>query len=173
LKEPPKDLYDSYDIAMQQIEAQNEDNRKTAHSTIIWVTNAKRPLTVSELTVALAIKPGARRLNEDYLLDIETILAVCMGLVIVDENLKVVRLVHYTTQQYFDSIQALLFPDAQTEITCTLLTFLAFDGYPDSSWKSGNLPPLVEYSQYCLAHAAGQPEVQLGEILLRFLDRAF
>ncbi|KAJ7864245.1 hypothetical protein B0H14DRAFT_2348550, partial [Mycena olivaceomarginata] len=91
LKEPPKDLYDSYDIAMQQIEAQNEDNRKTAHSTLIWVANAKQPLTVSELTVALAIKPGARRLDEDYLLDIETVLAVCAGLVIVDKETFVVR----------------------------------------------------------------------------------
>ncbi|KAF7369563.1 ANK-REP-REGION domain-containing protein [Mycena venus] len=174
LKEPPKNLYDSYDLAMQQIEAQNEDNRKTAHSTLIWVANAKRPLTVSELTVALAIKPGAQSLNEDYLLDIETVLAVCAGLVIVDENLNMVRLVHYTTQEYLDSIQAQLFPHAQTEITYTLLTLLAFDGYPESAWASHltELPPLIEYSQYCLAHAAGQPEIQLRDMLLRFLGQA-
>jgi ankyrin repeat protein len=84
----------------------------------------------------------------------------------------VVRLVHYTTQEYLDKIQAEKFPNAQMEITRTLLTFLAFDGYPDPSWKSGNLPPLVKYSQYCLAHVAGQPEVQLREMLLRFLGQA-
>ncbi|KAJ7019611.1 ankyrin repeat-containing domain protein [Mycena alexandri] len=176
LEEPPRDLYDSYAVVMQQIEAQNEDNRKTAHSTLIWVVNAKRPLTVSELTVALAIKPGAKSLNEDYLLDIETVLAVCAGLVIVDKESSVVRLVHYTTQEYLDSIQAQLFPDAQTEITCTLLTFLNFDGYPDSSWTSlqmKDLPSLVEYSQYCLAHATGRGEVHLRKILLEFLRGAF
>ncbi|KAJ7742082.1 ankyrin repeat-containing domain protein [Mycena metata] len=173
LKEAPKDLYDSYHLAMQQIEAQNEDNRKTARSTLIWVANAKRLLTVSELTTALAIKPGARCLDEDYLLNIETVLAVCAGLVIVDKESSVVRLVHYTTQQYLDSIQAVLFPDAQTEITHTLLTFLAFDKYPHTYWKPWDLPPLAEYSQYCLAHAAGQPEAQLREILLKFLDGAF
>ncbi|KAJ7742073.1 hypothetical protein B0H16DRAFT_1728330 [Mycena metata] len=173
LKEAPKDLYDTYHLAMQQIEVQNEDNRKTARSTLIWVANAKRLLTVSELTTALAIRPGARCLDEDYLLDIETVLAICAGLVIVDKESSVVRLVHYTTQQYLDSIQAVLFPDAQTEITCTLLTFLAFDGYPDPSWDLEDLPPLAEYSQHCLAHAAGQPEVQLREILLKFLDWAF
>jgi hypothetical protein len=90
----------------------------------------------------------------------------------VDKESSVVRLVHYTTQEYLDKIQTEKFPDAQTEITRTLLTFLAFDGYPDSSWKSGNLPPLVEYSQYCLAHAAGQPEDQLKENLLAFLGQA-
>ncbi|KAF8128073.1 hypothetical protein K438DRAFT_1431058, partial [Mycena galopus ATCC 62051] len=90
------------------------------------VTNAKRSLTVSELTVALAIRRSAWSLNKDDLLDIETILAVCAGLVIVDETLRIVRLVHYTTQEYLDSIQAQKFPDAQTEITSTLLTYLAF-----------------------------------------------
>jgi hypothetical protein len=84
-----------------------------------------------------------------------------------------VRLVHYTTQEYLDSIQAWLFPDAQTEITRTLLTFFNFDGYPDPSWAYSQLPPLVGYSQYCLAHAAGQPEVQLRKVLLEFLREAF
>ncbi|KAJ7016332.1 hypothetical protein C8F04DRAFT_1202503 [Mycena alexandri] len=173
LKEAPKDLYDSYHIALQQIEAQNEDNRKTARSTLLWVANAKRLLTVSELTTALAIKPGARSIDEDYLLDIETVLAVCAGLVTVDKESSVVRLVHYTTQEYLDKIQAEKFPDAQTEMTHTLLTFLTLDGYPDTSWDFEDLPPLAEYSQYCIAHAAGQAEVQLREILLKFLDWAF
>ncbi|KAJ6605260.1 ankyrin repeat-containing domain protein [Mycena vulgaris] len=171
LKHLPKSLDDSYDIAMQRIEAQNEEDRKTAHSALTWVANARRPLTVSEITVALAIEPGARQLDEENILDIEIILAVCAGLVIVDERLSVVRLVHYTTQKYLDSIQAERFPDAQTEITHTLLTLLAFDGFPDSSWSRWNidLPPLIKYSQYCLAHAAGRPEGQLRNMLLEFL----
>ncbi|KAJ6487291.1 ankyrin repeat domain-containing protein, partial [Mycena vulgaris] len=169
----PESLYDSYEIAIQRIDAQSNADRKTAHSAITWVANAKRPLTVEELQVALAVKPGMRKLDEEEdLTDIDIILSVCAGLVIVDRESSVVRLVHYTTQEYLDSIQTLLFPDAQTEITCTLLTFLAFDGYPDASWELGNPPPLVEYSQYCLAHAAGQPEIQLREILISFLGRA-
>ncbi|KAJ6487307.1 ankyrin repeat-containing domain protein, partial [Mycena vulgaris] len=170
----PESLYGSYEIAIQRIDAQSNADRKTAHSTMTWVANAKRPLTVKELQVALAVEPGMRKLDEEEdLTDIDIVLSVCAGLVIVDRESSVVRLVHYTTQEYLDSIQALLFPDAQTEITCTLLTFLAFDGYPNSSWDLENLPPLVEYSQYCLAHAAGQPEIQLREILLSFLDLAF
>ncbi|KAJ6596404.1 hypothetical protein DFH09DRAFT_1407609 [Mycena vulgaris] len=143
----PEDLYGSYDIAIQRIDAQSNADRKTAHSTITWVVNAKRPLTVEELQVALAVKPGMQKLDEEEdLADIDIILSVCAGLVIVDKESSVVRLVHYTTQEYLDSIQAQKFPDAQTEITRTLLTFLAFDGYPNSSWNLENLPPLVEYS---------------------------
>ncbi|KAJ6592423.1 ankyrin repeat-containing domain protein [Mycena capillaripes] len=169
----PEDLYGSYDIAMQRIDAQNKEDRKTARSTIIWVANAKRPLTIEELQIALAVEPDMQQVNDENLMDIDIILSVCAGLVIVDKESSVVRLVHYTTQEYLDSIQAQDFPDAQTEITCTLLTFLALDGYPDPSWKKWKLPPLVEYSQYCLAHAAGQPEAQLRKTLLKFLGQAF
>jgi ankyrin repeat protein len=169
LKSLPKDLYDSYDNAMKRIEEQNEEDRHIAHSALIWVVNARRPLTVAELRVALAVEPGAQELDDDNLLDIEIILAVCAGLVIVDEQLSVVRLVHYTAQEYFESIQPQRFPDAQTEITRTLLTFLSFDCSMNSSWVySQDLPPLVEYSQYCLMHAIGPPEIALRNMILEF-----
>ncbi|KAF8180043.1 hypothetical protein K438DRAFT_1603145, partial [Mycena galopus ATCC 62051] len=100
LQKLPRTLDDSYNTAMERIEAQNEDNRKTAHSTLVWVANAKRPLKVSEITAALAIEPGDRQLHKENVRDIEIILSVCAGLVILDEQLKVVRLVHYTMQEY-------------------------------------------------------------------------
>ncbi|KAJ7440551.1 ankyrin repeat domain-containing protein, partial [Mycena galericulata] len=173
LKHLPKGLNTTYDSAMKRIEDQGDKNKQIAYSTLTWVVNAKRPLTVSEIQTALAVEPDSQELDDDNVMDIQTILSVCAGLVIMDKESSLVRLVHYTTQEYLDSIQARLFPDAQTEIARTLLTVLAFDGYPDSSWKLGDLPPLVKYSQYCLAHAVGQPEVQLRETLLRFLCCAF
>ncbi|KAF8217315.1 hypothetical protein K438DRAFT_1954163 [Mycena galopus ATCC 62051] len=182
LTDLPKNLYENYDVVMQRIESQNEEDRKTARLALIWIANAKRPLKVLELTVALAIEPGARRLNTANVPRIETILTVCAGLVIVDRRSSVVRLVHYTAQEYLDSIQAQRFPDAQTEITRTLLTFLAFDGLPNSlhsrraqgfaRQRQPELPPLLEYSQYCLEHAAGKPEAQLRSMILEFLGRA-
>jgi hypothetical protein len=56
----------------------------------------------------------------------------------------------------------------------TLLTFLAFDGFPVSSWsKQEALPPLDEYSQYCLVHVSGQHEGQLKDMITEFLGQAF
>ncbi|KAJ7318937.1 hypothetical protein DFH08DRAFT_1086305 [Mycena albidolilacea] len=186
LTDLPKNLHANYNAVMQRIESQNEEDRKTARSALIWVVNAKRPLKVSELIVALAIEPGARRLNTANVLGIDIILAVCAGLVTVDRRSSVVRLVHFTAQEYLDSIQAQRFPDAQTEITRTLLTFLAFDVFPNSlpsrrtqgfafglaRRRQPELPPLLEYSQYCLEHAAGQPEAQLRSMIVEFLGRA-
>ncbi|KAJ7351361.1 ankyrin repeat-containing domain protein [Mycena albidolilacea] len=145
LTELPKNLYDGYDVAMQRIEDQNEEDREIAHSTLIWVANAKRPLSVEELRVALAVEPETQQIDKENLLKMEIILGVCAGLVIVDKESSVVRLVHYTTQEYLDSIQAQQFPNAQAQITYTLLTFLNFDGFPELSWTwARDLPPLVE-----------------------------
>ncbi|KAJ6574620.1 hypothetical protein B0H19DRAFT_935198, partial [Mycena capillaripes] len=103
LKTLPKTLNDSYDDAMRRIKEQNKESRNTAYSTLTWVANAKRPLTALELRTALAIEPGTKALDEDNMLDIDIILSVCAGLIIVDEQVSVVRLVHYTTQEYLES----------------------------------------------------------------------
>ncbi|KAJ7500123.1 hypothetical protein FB451DRAFT_1015181, partial [Mycena latifolia] len=126
LKSLPRNLEQTYDDIWERIEDQSEDKRILARFVLVWVTNAKRPLTVQELREVLAIEPGTVQLDPENLVDIEIVLSVCAGLVIVEEHTSLVRLVHYTTQNYLDSIQASRFPDAQTQITRTLLTVLAF-----------------------------------------------
>ncbi|KAJ6541357.1 hypothetical protein B0H19DRAFT_852133, partial [Mycena capillaripes] len=100
LKALPKTLDDSYDNVMNQIEDQNEENKYIAHLALTWVANAKRPLKVLEFQTALAIEAGSKSLNKANIVDMDTVLSVCAGLIIKDEQLSVVRLVHYTTQEY-------------------------------------------------------------------------
>ncbi|KAJ7481304.1 ankyrin repeat-containing domain protein [Mycena galericulata] len=170
LKSLPKTLNDSYEHAMKRIEEQNQEDRQLAHSTLTWVANTKRPLTALELQTALAIEPDTQSLDEDNIFAIEIILSVCAGLVIVDEQLSVVRLVHYTVQEYLDSIQPRQFPNAQTEIACSLFMFLAFGSISDLKNDSDRgLPSLLYYAQYCLAHASGPPENALKDLILKFL----
>ncbi|KAJ7773610.1 ankyrin repeat-containing domain protein [Mycena maculata] len=165
LKNLPKDLEETYNDAMNRIDSQNEEDRKITHLVLTWVTNAKRPLSVQELQEALAIEPGATQLDVDNLLDIGIIFSVCAGLVI--QNGSGVRLVHYTTQEYLNTIQAQRFPNAQTDITRTLLTLLAFDHPSTLRSYSG----LVHYAQYCLLHAARKPERSLRTMLVKFLTQ--
>ncbi|KAJ7453548.1 hypothetical protein B0H11DRAFT_1820424, partial [Mycena galericulata] len=110
-------LNTTYDDIMERIDRQSEEDRILARRTLSWVSNAKRPLHVSELIEALAIEPSIPDLDPDNMLDIDIVLSVCAGLVIVDEENGSVRLIHYTTQVYLDGIQGKEFPDAQTEIT--------------------------------------------------------
>ncbi|KAJ7270947.1 hypothetical protein C8J57DRAFT_1468148 [Mycena rebaudengoi] len=175
LQNLPEDLEHTYDEAMDRIEAQNKDDREIARRTLIWVANAKRPLTVFELQEALAIEPDSKTLDVDGLLDIEIILSVCVGLVIVDvvivdvsEYSRIVRLVHLTIQEYLDRVQPIRFPGAQTEITRHCLAYISYNHVP-LYWEQG----LLSYaSTYCLLHAAGEPELVLQDIIIQFLGVA-
>jgi hypothetical protein len=77
--------------------------------------------------VALAIEPGSKELDNDNMTDIVIILSVCAGLVIIEEHSSLVRLVHFTAQNYLDRIQTEKFPDAHFQITQSLLTYLQFE----------------------------------------------
>ncbi|KAJ7270974.1 ankyrin repeat-containing domain protein [Mycena rebaudengoi] len=174
LQNLPEGLEHTYNEAMDRIDAQNKDDREIARRTLVWVANTKRPLTVSELQEALAIDPDSKALNVDGLLDIEIILSVCVGLVIIDasQSLSFVRLVHLTIQDYLDRVQPIRFPEAQTEITRACLTYISYNNIPKSlyDYRERQLLPYASY--YCLLHAAGEPELLLRDHILQFLGDA-
>ncbi|KAJ7271010.1 ankyrin repeat-containing domain protein [Mycena rebaudengoi] len=178
LQNLPEDLEHTYNEAMDRINAQNKDDREIARRALIWVANAKRPLTVSELQEALAIEPDSKALDVDGLLDIEIILSVCAGLVIVDApqwfdtdpGLRIIRLVHLTIQDYLDRVQPIRFPGAQTEIARQCLTYVSYNSVPENNSLQ---PGLLSYaSAYCLLHAAGEPELLLRDSIIQFLGNA-
>ena len=45
------------------------------------------------------------KLDEENLPEIEDMVSVCAGLVTIDEESNIIRLVHYTTQEYFERTQ--------------------------------------------------------------------
>jgi hypothetical protein len=73
--------------------------------------------------------PGDRILNGDNFYDVEDIISVCAGLVTIDEESNIIRLVHYTTQEYFEHIRLEWNPRAPEEIASICLTYLAFDTF--------------------------------------------
>ncbi|KAJ7483684.1 ankyrin repeat domain-containing protein [Mycena latifolia] len=126
LQHLPEGLQQTYDEAMERINYQTEEDRELGLLALTWVANAKRPLSAAELQEALAIEPESTFLDRDNLLDMDIILSACAGLIIVDEAVSVIRLIHYTTQDYLDSIQSVQFPLAHTTIVSTCLTYLSF-----------------------------------------------
>ncbi|KAJ7839843.1 ankyrin repeat domain-containing protein [Mycena olivaceomarginata] len=172
LQKLPKDLDATYENVMTRINAQGEEDRKIAQSTLTWVVNARRPLTSLELCVALAIEPKTTELDNDNMTTIGIVLSVCAGLVIMEEHSSLVRLVHFTAQGYLNRIQTEIFPDAHFEITQSLLTYLQFVQFSDKKAISRDKSPqLLEYCQYCLVHARWC-EGQLRDEILGFLREA-
>ncbi|KAF8208286.1 ankyrin repeat-containing domain protein [Mycena galopus ATCC 62051] len=175
LKILPADLDHTYDTVLQRIDSQDEDG--LANRVLLWISNAKRPLSVSELQEALAIEPGIPALDTENLPCVDIILAVCGGLVVVDWSNRVFRLVHYTTQHYLERVRAQRFPDAQTVITAACLTYLSFNVFANPSqhhryqkYKGHMFLPYA--AEYCLVHAKGEPESSLKDEIEHFLDDA-
>ncbi|KAL7940378.1 hypothetical protein V8C42DRAFT_362745 [Trichoderma barbatum] len=117
----------AYEEIMKRIEHQGPESVKFAKTVLSWITCAKRPLTISELLHALAVEIGESRLNEKDLPQVQDLVSVCAGLVTVDEGSGIIRLFHYTAQEYFEQTQTQWFPDANDDITRTCVTYLSFD----------------------------------------------
>ena len=124
------EAYDgAYEDAMKRIEGQLADEKELAKQALAWITCAKRPLTTSELEQALAVEIGESQLDIENLCRVEDIVSICAGLVTIDEESKIIRLVHYTTQEYFERTQKRWFPNAETEITIICVTYLSFNEF--------------------------------------------
>ena len=92
-----KTLDRTYTQAMERIEGQAPEHRELARQVLSWITCARRQLTSSELRHAIAIEVDTRELDRENITDIELIVSVCAGLVIIDEESDIIHLVHYTT----------------------------------------------------------------------------
>ncbi len=126
----------AYEHAMERIEGQIKDQAKRAKQVISWITCATRPLTTLELQHALAVETDVPELDEDNIPEVENMVSVCAGLVTVDRKSGVVRLVHYTTQDYFIGTRNKWFPDAQLSIATICTTYLSYQSFATGYTKT-------------------------------------
>ena len=112
---------------MKRIHGQEQSFRDLAEQILSWIVWAVRPLTIMELQHALSIEPGDEEIDEDNFLDTNGLTSVCAGLVIVDQERQLLRLVHYTTQEYFERSRDELFGDIQNKIASVCITYLCLD----------------------------------------------
>ncbi|KAF4345639.1 hypothetical protein FBEOM_404 [Fusarium beomiforme] len=120
-------LSGAYDQIMERINKQKWGLRELAIRVLSWITCVKRQLTLTEFQHALATKQGSRTLDTGDIVPVEDIVSVCAGLVTADRECDIIRLNHYTAQQYLHDKRNELFPDAEYNIMTTCLTYLSFD----------------------------------------------
>ncbi|KAF2120765.1 ankyrin repeat-containing domain protein [Lophiotrema nucula] len=129
-------LNETYDIAMKRIDAQTESSRLYARKVLSWITHARKALSTRELMDALAIRPGQSDLDRDFHPTLENLDSKCAGLVTVDKETDIVRLVHYTTQKYF--VVNKVFPGAHDDIAEACFTYISFEAFeagPFREWQ--------------------------------------
>jgi len=116
-----------YGETMTRIEEQSEDEATLAKQALLWITCVTRPLSTGELQHALAVEVDQEDFDETNQPDVEDIISVCAGLVTVDEGSRIVRLIHYTTQEYFDRTKKSWFPSSEADIATACATYLSFN----------------------------------------------
>src|SRR5277367_1337511 len=97
----PKDLDSGYIRAVQRIRSDDDPAvTKQAFMTLCWIFHAPRPLQMDELRELIVIEPEDEDVHSWTLPDDSSILEPCRGLVAYEPESKVVRLAHYTVQNY-------------------------------------------------------------------------
>lgn len=156
-------LDETYNLAMERIERQGDGYRELAKKILAWIIQAQRPLSTLELRHALAVRSSMTKPDHDFIPALRILQSVCIGLVTVDEKSEVIRLVHYTTQEYFERTWPNWFPNAQTDITIVCITYLSFNIFnsgvcqtDDEFRRRCQEYPLFVYAAQFWAHHARQ-----------------
>lgn len=166
----------AYGKAMERINVQPLDFKDLAMLALSWITFAKKPLRSAELQHAIAIETDARVLDEENIPNVEDMVSVCAGLVTVDSASDVVRLIHYTAQEYFEQMSSLWFPHGQENIARSCISYLSFDCFTKGPCDTLteyetriSAYPFYEYAaEYWGCHALTVSH-ELKDLMLRFL----
>ncbi|OQD86803.1 hypothetical protein PENANT_c007G02642 [Penicillium antarcticum] len=167
----------AYEDAQCRIKGQNPDASKLAMDVLMWITCSKRQLSSCELREALGVEPGTLYMDKDNVPQVKDIVSVCAGLVVVDEKSKIMRLVHYTAQEYFERNQNYWFPSAESRLTIVCVTYLSFDVFETGFCVNDEdfeiriqQNPLYDYAARNWGHharAAGSETANITQSLLK------
>ncbi|KAJ4248105.1 hypothetical protein NW762_012875 [Fusarium torreyae] len=179
-----------YHDAMQRVDGQAKDKRELARKTLMWLSCAKRRLTLPMLLEILAVEVDSSRLDPANRHDVADVVSVCAGLITVTKEVSTdylsqkeecfyVQLAHYTTTDFFERTRQVWFPDADSQMTRLCLTYLLFDDFqkdfPPQMAESRTLAlnntfPFYKYAAETWGKHCLDGSVQLHDIVFRFLE---
>ncbi|KAK6518749.1 hypothetical protein TWF506_005888 [Arthrobotrys conoides] len=121
-------LQKAYDTTMERIK-KREESYQLAKNVLQWIVCSRRPLQILELQHALGVEIDKHELDDENIPHIEDVVSVCAGLIVVDKESNVVRLVHYTAQEYFERSKDHWFSGVETYIAATCLSYLSSESF--------------------------------------------
>ena len=140
----------AYDATLDRIKGQGKAKSTLGIAALMWISRAERPMHIGELCEALGVEIGSRDMDRDNIPPEKTLLASCLGLATVDES-SVVRLVHFTLQEYFNQHSG-HFKDPQETMAEVCLTYLNFDSVVGLSPSLGGAPVETRLLQYASSY---------------------
>ena len=182
LENLPTKIGDTYDQAMQRIETTNDDDRKIVMNFLLWIAFATRPLSVAEVEHASSVSASTTDIDKDEVLSAGDLASMCAGLVIIDAS-DIVRLVHFSAQNYFRENREKWFSNGHAVLARDCLTYLSFKAFATGAcsgrsesddFKQRSLHyPLLEYSCSYWGRHASQVTGQghLTDEIIDFLNK--
>jgi len=168
------ELGDAYGATLERIKAQDEEKATLAIAALTWVCHSERPLQVEELCHALAVEIGEKDFDPENVPSIETLLACCQGLIIVDAEASTVRLIHYTVQECLCNYPG-LFSGPHSILAETCLTYLnshQVKNLTSHSLQDCGSMPFLEYSaSYWGTHAKRELSDNAKTLALELLNQ--
>ncbi|KAF6748362.1 hypothetical protein DFP72DRAFT_574848 [Ephemerocybe angulata] len=173
----PTGVNDMYQVTMNRINSQSEEDASIANRTFIWLLHARGPLSPEDVQHALTFSYQDLVFHEENLVSIPMLLSICCGLVTVEVEKEtgknVVRFIHYSTQEFMNTLPFIGFPHphsllAVTSVACVEPSLAAFVSTLDSRLKrlpaSPNHPalgmPLLKYALHHWGHHTKVCELQ-------------
>lgn len=164
LQKLPTEIGDTYDQAMERITATNDSDQRIVMNFLQWIVFSARPLSVAEVEHASSIIAAATGIDPHEVLSASELTSMCAGLVIIDAS-NIVRLVHFSAQNYFKENHEKWFPSGNLSLARSCMTYVSFKAFesgpcsgPSESekFKQRSMQyPLFEYScSYWGLHAS-------------------
>jgi hypothetical protein len=177
----PQGLDATYKSAIDRITAlPNPQHVKIATRVLKWLTFAKENLAAGALLHAISVEDNSTTvIQESDLPDTQTVISVCVGLVVLDEQSDEIRLVHVTTRQFFQGyFRDVRKEDGNAEIANVCLRYISFSAFSGGFENQSSLEDhLQKYklssyaSRNCFRHIReGNLEVRLAAAILKTFE---
>ena len=142
----PKNLAGVYDEIMNSIKSRPGADFELATRALKWMLVSERPLEPEELTAATELNPSSTSLDytpQPSSLDVELVIHVCGGLVLLDKQLNVMRFAHLSVREYLETrenswgiidAQRFILEGCLWTLQCEPSASLTLHGYAASNW---------------------------------------
>lgn len=125
----------AYSSIRNRIDRQAPGRRRLAIRVLYWMTYARRELLIDELQEAVAIEPGKHHIDPEEIVKRDQLVSVCAGLVIVDRQSNIVRLVHKTAQEYLYTVREEWLPNGHEALLTCCLAYLSMDNVQEANLR--------------------------------------
>jgi ankyrin repeat protein len=119
---------------------------------LMLLSYALRPLKLAEIQQALLtieLEPDETNIDDkEDVYDKDLLIAVCFGIVILENETSVIRFVHHTAETYFESNRESLFKGGHVEFAKICIKYLSFDDF-----ENGPCQTDYEFEERLQAHS--------------------